>query len=521
MADENIMNCNGLTPENMEEACKLKQFQRLNFFNGMLMTASDFQLWQRNIEEKRHLINRLVLGTGLVCGLEVKKIEKKTEECYCDPSGEPTMVTDRWLVNLSGGVAIDCLGREIVVSKEIPYFVVEKPPIEQLIHSGQDFGLYIRRKDKLHHPIPSAANSSCCEEVCCYSQIEEDFELVFDKLIQAPRLAFDQLSYVPERNVVSFTLYLFEPYSEDHGDREILITSVRAQGTEQATLFLTRIPESDDLKVNIFTRKERIHMTAGRKLIAEHTSHTGDKYTRTADIKDRRKFNKKYEKKLLGEEYYRLLLQECSCCDDVKDPKVLLAVLGTHVNNETTIEVKDVPNVWYRDIVYNNKMLYDLISCHLVDLEKPAAIRSHVEYGFCEISERYFSPEYTSIKQGHTYILSNEIRYSKPAHPKIPAVILGVEYQRENISQVSNMENFPPAEIMMQITAGNQAARDNDIRHNQDMGIIRTLFFKAVNINSKNFRIAVINPRDPQSGQEYRGNLSATRIHWWAIFDSS
>lgn len=516
MADERIMNCDELTPENMEEACKLKQFQRLNFFNGMLMTASDFQLWQRNIDEKRHLINRLVLGSGLVCGLEVKNIEKKREECYCDPSGEPTMVADRWLVTLSGGVAIDCLGREIVVSKEGRYFVVENPPLEQLIHNRQDFGLYIRRKDKLHHPVPSAANSSCCEEVCCYSQIEENFELVFDRLIQAPRLVFDQLSYVPERNRVSFTLYLFEPYSEDREDREVLITSTSVQGSEQIRLHLTRMPESDDLKVNIF-RKVRINITAGKMLIAEHTSHTGDKYTRMADIKDRKKFNQKYEKKRLGEEYYRLLLQECSCCDDVKDPKVLLAVLGPHVNHETTIEVKDVPSVWYRDIVYNNKMLYDLISCHLVDLEKPPKMGSHVESGVYKISNENFGglgENQTFIRTHKTFIVSNEIAYLKPEPPKIPAVIVGVEYEMvPPAPQVSNMENLLPVEILEHLQGLNSQARDNDFRSNQQSP--HQLFFKAINVNSKTFRIAVINPSD----RTYDGQLPL--IHWWAVFDSS
>lgn len=74
-------------------------FERNNYYYGKLMTARDFVDEQCYHNEKRWLINRMVNGWGVVCGLDVtwKDPEKKTE------------------VMISPGMAIDCYGREIIV----------------------------------------------------------------------------------------------------------------------------------------------------------------------------------------------------------------------------------------------------------------------------------------------------------------------------------------------------------------------------------------------------------------------
>jgi hypothetical protein len=73
--------------------------QRVHFFEGQLLTAKDFQDEQAYHLEKHRLHNRLFHASGVVSGLEV---------------GEAwgTMVLVR------PGVAIDGLGREIILSEE-------------------------------------------------------------------------------------------------------------------------------------------------------------------------------------------------------------------------------------------------------------------------------------------------------------------------------------------------------------------------------------------------------------------
>lgn len=69
--------------------------RRNNYFYGKLLDVPHFQMEQDYFNEQRRMLNRLTIGTGVVCGLIVQA------------RGE--------LVCVSQGVAIDTLGREIIV----------------------------------------------------------------------------------------------------------------------------------------------------------------------------------------------------------------------------------------------------------------------------------------------------------------------------------------------------------------------------------------------------------------------
>jgi hypothetical protein len=77
--------------------CSLKKFKRNHYFYGKMLSAGDFTAEQEYFNRKRSLINRHVLGNGIVCGLKVNKGSQSD------------------LINISQGVAIDPCGREIVV----------------------------------------------------------------------------------------------------------------------------------------------------------------------------------------------------------------------------------------------------------------------------------------------------------------------------------------------------------------------------------------------------------------------
>lgn len=70
--------------------------RRNNFYFGKLMDVLHFQLEQNYGRGLRHLLNRLSLGDGVLCGLQVEK----------DEDGK---------ICVTPGVAIDALGREIIV----------------------------------------------------------------------------------------------------------------------------------------------------------------------------------------------------------------------------------------------------------------------------------------------------------------------------------------------------------------------------------------------------------------------
>ena len=79
------------------EICDIPCFERNNYFYGKRMTARDFQDEQCYFNEKRWLINRMVHGWGVVCGLDVIPTEDNNK------------------VEVTPGLAIDCCGREILV----------------------------------------------------------------------------------------------------------------------------------------------------------------------------------------------------------------------------------------------------------------------------------------------------------------------------------------------------------------------------------------------------------------------
>jgi hypothetical protein len=364
--EEIKMNCNDEWSTDKED-CKLKQFQRNLFYNGKLLTAFDFNLESSYFNEKRHTINRLVLGQGIVCGLKVVKVEKVSETCYCGPDGEARMVADRWRAEIEAGVAIDCIGREIVCSKTGKYFVSEEILPEKF---GEGlFGCYIRKKDFRIHPTPTPTNTSCCEEVCCYSHLEEGFELVFDHLPQITKLVFDSKFYAPKETAL---VYLFRPLTDEMEDPKEVVITTKSDGSSTKIMLKKLASESTQLGVDIYVNEVPFEIIGTEGIpIDEITAEINDgdvKLSATASI-TQKEYNKKFEKRRLGRDYYEAWLRVCECCNDTNDPKVLLSSMVFGDSNNF-LEVDEVSTIWHRNIVYNNKMLYDLISCHLVDLEK-------------------------------------------------------------------------------------------------------------------------------------------------------
>jgi hypothetical protein len=86
--------------EEQKRPCGICEFpyERNNYYYGKLMTVRDFSDEQRYFNEKRWLINRMVNGWGVVCGLDVTWKDSRHTTVIVSP-----------------GMAIDCCGREIIV----------------------------------------------------------------------------------------------------------------------------------------------------------------------------------------------------------------------------------------------------------------------------------------------------------------------------------------------------------------------------------------------------------------------
>ena|SRR2546427_3785630 len=138
---------------------KVSRFQlcdypkRNNYFSGRLLTAEDFQTEQQYFLEKHRLHNRLLVGLGVVTGLEVST----------DNSSK-----DKNVIRIDPGLAIDCLGREIIVCEQLEITV--------RANAGAKY-VCIRYAEKETDPIPIGDGDDLRN-----SKIEESFEIIFEQL---------------------------------------------------------------------------------------------------------------------------------------------------------------------------------------------------------------------------------------------------------------------------------------------------------------------------------------------------
>jgi hypothetical protein len=79
---------------------ELAAFCRNHYFYGKLLDVHHLEMEQTYFNHKRWMMNRLTLGSGVLCGLDVR-------------------ITHEGQVRITPGVAIDAAGREIVVPREI------------------------------------------------------------------------------------------------------------------------------------------------------------------------------------------------------------------------------------------------------------------------------------------------------------------------------------------------------------------------------------------------------------------
>jgi len=315
------MSCN-------KEEWGLEQFERNRYFYGKLLTAQDFQLEQNYFNEKRYLLNRAIHGIGIVCGLKIEENNK-------DNSKNPQKDNGIWSVYINKGVALDCCGREIVVGPG------RRCTVNGTFKDGTNY-LYIKYAECEEESVPALANASTCEESCCYNKVKEVFELEWGK---APYETYQLsgnilISNNPVGDGAVVEVWAGEVMKDitltnENGAYSFMLKpgqyKIKASkdGYEGTTNYIElngkteqNIPLSLNKKTQIFTKDQ-------------------------------------------GQKYFETQLQECMNCEDAK---VLLAVVKL---NASTLKIDPEETKKYRTIVYNNPMLYDLLSQHMDDFNNP------------------------------------------------------------------------------------------------------------------------------------------------------
>lgn len=143
--------------------CATPNFERNNYFYGKQFTVRDLLQEQSYVNEKRQLINRMVLGWGVVCGLEVT----------WDPGKRQFTV--------GSGMALDCCGHEIIVCE--PQKVDFEQYKEQCGHAGENpnhkekFVLCLEYHECKAEPVDLPAVACGEEERSEFNRVRDGFKL--------------------------------------------------------------------------------------------------------------------------------------------------------------------------------------------------------------------------------------------------------------------------------------------------------------------------------------------------------
>jgi hypothetical protein len=149
------------------EGYGVSPFQRNNYFYGKLMAVRDFEDEQDYMNKKRHLLNRMIDGFGIVCG-----------------SDEWEVSTSKGNIKIkfnSGGMAIDRWGREIVipVGLEKDVFLEESLKSNLTASDVENYPyLYLEYKEGKGEMVIDVSDDPGTQESCSYNRVIEDFQVV-------------------------------------------------------------------------------------------------------------------------------------------------------------------------------------------------------------------------------------------------------------------------------------------------------------------------------------------------------
>lgn len=163
--------------------CEIAHFERNNYFYGKLMTARDFKDEQCYFNEKRWLINRMIHGWGVVCGLDVR-FESSKDDCKyeCIIESSSCEKEKQYDIVIEKGLAIDCCGHEILVCDDqtISLADVEPPCSPAAEHSRQGRQKFVicLEYDECKTETVTLAPSMCSQsEKTNYNRIRDSFKI--------------------------------------------------------------------------------------------------------------------------------------------------------------------------------------------------------------------------------------------------------------------------------------------------------------------------------------------------------
>ncbi len=141
-------------------------FERNRYFYGKLLTVDDFETEQKYMNDKRRMINRFLLGTGVVCGMNVVDVDTKS-------------------ISVEMGLALDFAGREIVIDTPvikklelIDGFQTKEDTVEENNgNTSEILYLCVEYAEREKNPVHNLAGSGASLQQVEYSKYRESYRL--------------------------------------------------------------------------------------------------------------------------------------------------------------------------------------------------------------------------------------------------------------------------------------------------------------------------------------------------------
>jgi hypothetical protein len=152
--------------KNAEKLAELSVPVRNRYFYGKMLDVRHLEMEQDYFNRKRWLLNRLSLGSGVLCGLQV------------------AVTKDGKQVQIGPGVAVDTLGREIIVSAPSPPIDPAQPtddcgqPDGNRVQEPATVTLCIAYHECASEPVPVTTDPCDPTPGCAYSAVSERYRVL-------------------------------------------------------------------------------------------------------------------------------------------------------------------------------------------------------------------------------------------------------------------------------------------------------------------------------------------------------
>jgi hypothetical protein len=180
----------------------VEPFERNRYYYGKMLDAFHFDMETGYQNEKRWLINRMVLGHGVVCGLDV-----------VPGDAEHTIV-------VTPGLAIDKWGREIVVSRRSPPIQIPADVLKRAASQVDKGRGYDGREKPAHDdrciqvmvcyqecetdPTPVLAGDCRSAEECAAGTIREGYQVKFTEKLERPTHDVCRIPHIVSQSRIDF-----------------------------------------------------------------------------------------------------------------------------------------------------------------------------------------------------------------------------------------------------------------------------------------------------------------------------